>query len=156
MGLSHSALHWGSLTLNIVCGFGHCNIRYKKDLKLLESVKRSVTKMVKDLEGKPYEEKLSSFDLFSLERRRDLSAVSNFFVRGRGRADTDLFSVVTSDRIQGNGLKLCQERFMYGDRKRFFTRTVAGRWSRLSKEMVTAPSLKEFKKCLENTLRHMV
>ncbi|KAJ7418847.1 cd99 antigen-like [Willisornis vidua] len=68
-------------------------------------------KMVKGPEGKPYEEWLRSFCLFSLEKRRlrgDLIAVYNFLVRRRGGAGTDLFSVVTSDRSQGNGLKLCQ------------------------------------------------
>ncbi|KAJ7412689.1 hypothetical protein BTVI_45589 [Pitangus sulphuratus] len=34
--------------------------------------------------------------------------VYNFLARGGKVADTDLFSVVTSDRTQGNGLKLCQ------------------------------------------------
>ncbi|KAJ7404271.1 cd99 antigen-like [Willisornis vidua] len=71
-------------------------------------------KMVKGIEGKSYEEQLRSLGLFSLEKRRlrgDLIAVYNILMRGRGRADTDLFTLVISDRIQGNGLKMCQGRF---------------------------------------------
>lgn len=38
-------------------------------------------------------------------------------------------------------------------RKRFFTKRVVRHWNRLSREVVTAPSVTEFKKCLVNILR---
>ncbi|KAJ7423305.1 hypothetical protein BTVI_10311 [Pitangus sulphuratus] len=84
--------------------------QYKKDIKLFESIQRREMKMVKSLEGKLYEEWLWSLGLFNLGKRLrgDLIAVYNFLVRGRGGAGTDLFSVVTSDRTQGNGMKLCR------------------------------------------------
>ena len=41
-------------------------------------------------------------------------------------------------------------------RKKFFTQRVAGHWNRLPRAVVRAPSLREFRKPLDNALRHMV
>ncbi|KAJ7424031.1 hypothetical protein BTVI_07930 [Pitangus sulphuratus] len=116
-------------------------------------------KMVKDLEGKPYEVWLKSLGLCSLGKRRlrgDLIAVYNFLTRGSRGPGTNPFSLVTSVRTQGNGMRLCQGSFKLDIRKRFFTQRVVGCWNRLPREVVTAPSLTEFKKRLDNALRHMV
>ena len=49
-----------------------------------------------------------------------------------------------------------QRWFRLDIRKRFFTKRVAGHWNRLPRAVVMAPSLPEFKKHLDNTLRYMV
>ncbi|GAB0204880.1 mitochondrial enolase superfamily member 1 [Grus japonensis] len=75
--------------------------QYKKDVKLLESVQRRATKMVKSLEGKANEERLMSLVLFSLEKRKlrgDLIVAYSFLTRGSEGAGADLLPLVTSDR----------------------------------------------------------
>ena len=133
--------------------------QHKKDIKLLQCVQRSETKMVKGLKGKTYKEPLRSLGLFTLEKRRlrgHLIAVYNFLKgnsRGGGAA---LLSLVTSDRTRGNGMKPCQGKFRLDIRKRVFTERVVGPWNRLPREVVTAPSLSGFKEGLDDGLSHMV
>ncbi|KAJ7396511.1 hypothetical protein BTVI_144087 [Pitangus sulphuratus] len=127
--------------------------------QIIASQSRRAKKMVKGLEGKLYEEQLRALGLFILEKKRlrgKVIAVYKFFMRGRGEAGIDLSSLVTSDKIRGNGLKLCQGRFRLDIRKRFLPQRVVGHWNRLPREVVTAPNLAEFKKHLDNTLGHMV
>ncbi|KAJ7411236.1 hypothetical protein BTVI_50622 [Pitangus sulphuratus] len=97
--------------------------------------------MVKDLEGKPYEERLRSVQ--PGEEETDVRPLysHSFLVKERKGSDTDLFSVVTSDETQANGLKLYQGRLRLDIRKRFFTQRVFGHWNRLPREVFTTPSL---------------
>ena len=57
------------------------------------------------------EERLRPRGLSSLERRRlrgELLVLYSFLRRGSGEGGADLFSLGSSDRIRGNGSKLCE------------------------------------------------
>ena len=64
------------------------------------------------------------------------------FLTGHSRGGAaDLLSLATSDRTQGNGMKLCQGKFRLDIKKRFFTARVVSHWKRLPKEVIDALSL---------------
>jgi len=97
--------------------------------------------------------------LFGLEKRRlgdDLIAVYSFLMRGSRDGGADLSSLMSCDRMQGNGLNRCQGKFRLDIRKKFFTKDVVKHWNKLPREMVMAPSRSVFKKHLTNAVKCVV
>lgn len=74
---------------------------------------------------------------------------------GSRGASTNLFSVVTINRTQGNAMKLCQGGLDWISGKKFLTEWL-GTGTEIPRKVFTAPSLAEFQKCLGNCLRSMV
>lgn len=111
--------------------------------------------MMQGLAGMTYEEGLRIPGLPSLRKMRprgNIIAVYDFFMRGEGERGAGLFSLASSDWIQGNGLKLCQGKFRSDTREKFFTKRVLKHWNKLLWEVVTAPSLWVLNKHLDNAL----
>ena len=61
-----------------------------------------------------------------------------------------------SDRTRGNGFKLKEGGFRADIRSKFFPMRVVGRWHRVPREAVAAPSLAVFKARLEGTWSNLL
>ena len=118
--------------------------------------KLQFTKLVKGLEGMSYKGHLRTLGLSFLEKRRlrgDLIALYSFLRNGSGERGSDLFSLISSDRMHRNSSKLNQGRFRLDFRKHFFTEKMVKHWNRLPREVIDAPCLSVFKRHLENALK---
>ncbi|KFQ74535.1 hypothetical protein N335_12491, partial [Phaethon lepturus] len=133
--------------------------QHRKDMDLLEWVKRRVTKMIRGMEHLCYEDRLRELGLFSLGKRSlwgHLIAAFQYF-KGAYKKDGDrLFSRACCDRTRGNGVKLKEGRFRLDRRKKFFTARVVKPWHRLPREVVDAAPLETSQVRLDGALSNLI
>ena len=110
-------------------------MHFKKDADKLEQVQRRVTRMIRGLETKPYEDRLKELGMFSLEKRRlrgDMTALFKYLKGCHTEEEQDLFSIVSECRTCNNRLKLKEARFRMNIRKNFLTVRAVRQWNQLS------------------------
>lgn len=125
----------------------------KKDIEVLEAVQRRATKLVKNLRRKPYNARLESLKLTSLERRRtrgDLIEVHKILTGREGINPSTFFDRAnTGYNLRGHSLKLYVDRYRTNARKFSFSNRVVPIWNNLSEETISAPSTNSFKNRLD-------
>uniref|UniRef100_A0A8C5LT35 Reverse transcriptase domain-containing protein n=1 Tax=Leptobrachium leishanense TaxID=445787 RepID=A0A8C5LT35_9ANUR len=128
----------------------------KKDIISLEKVQRRATKLIRGMEGLSYEERLTSLNLFSLEKRHlrgDLITLYKY-IRGHYQPLSDnLFINRTIHRTRGHPFRLEERKFSLKHRKGYFTVRTIKLWNSLPVEVVGSESVQTFKKRLDDFLQ---
>ncbi len=137
------------------CSFGLPTMR---DIAKLESVQRRESKMIPSLRNKPYEERLSHLNLFSLKKRRlggKLIEWYNFFNDFTNVDTTKLFVINDSTQTRYNCAKLRCRQFHSDCMKFFFTNAVVRDWDRLPPSVVQCNSIASLENNIDRYILHL-
>ena len=118
-----------------------------RDIKLIEGVQRRATRLSRDLWNEPYNIRLTTLGLPTLQFRRDRADMLQVFKILNGYEDIDFsrFFRLSSTGLRGHSLTLFKERSRLLLRKQTFTQHVVDSWDNLPANVVNAPSINAFK-----------
>jgi len=121
---------------------------YQKDNKLLEKIQRQFTRMVPGLREVPYQSRLKSLKLWSLEHRRVRADLIEVFKMFQGLSIVDINAFFEHDSTTGRTLSEVKERVCVY-RQHFFSERIITIWNRLESSVVESQSLNIFKSKLQ-------
>ena len=125
---------------------------HQMDVALLEGVQRRVTKLIPNLRGLSYHQRLKNVNLMTFEQRcirHDLLTVYKMF-QGNLKLEVDkYFDIVSEPITRGHTKKIRPKSVRLDVRKFSFFHRVCGTWNQLPNDVVSAPTLLSFKKRLD-------
>lgn len=132
------------------------NPAHKQEIEILEKVQRRFTRIIPELKGMNYEERLTLLELPSLEERRTMTDLVQCyrFCKGIDFSPDALFKedskkVITRSSAKSNFTKEVSKLDL---RKNFFTQKTVNQWNKLPLEVQNARSLNLFKTKLKQFL----
>ena len=119
-----------------------------KDVKKVDDVQRRFTRMINGMKGMSYERRLQRGKLIPVERRRERAEIIETFKIMNGYVDLNpekFFTVSKDSRTRGHPMKLQKRHCRLELRKNFYSQRVINPWNKLSKKMIAATSVNQFK-----------
>ena len=130
--------------------------QHKKNMDLLEQVQRRATKTIRGMEHFPYKARLRELRLVQHgEEKAPGRPQSSLPVPEDGLQESWRRDFLQGPVVTGQGImayKWKEGRFILDVRRKFFSMRVVRLWNRLSREVLTAPSLEVFKARLAGAL----
>ncbi len=125
----------------------------QKDFKLVERMKRPVTRCVKGLCGLQYPARLRELQLLSIEShifRTTLITACSLFLGNLNLPLEEFFDAPAVNHLRGHQFNFRQPRFQPARWQAAFAVRVVGPWNRLPPSVAKAPSLNAIKERLNN------
>ena len=125
---------------------------YEKDKFLLEQVQRRATRIISDIRHLPYECRLRSLGLTTLNLRRirgDMIQVFKFLSSTDVMSSCNFLKLASGSRTCGHSLKLSKDFSRLDIRKFSFAHRVVNEWNSLPARVVNSLSVNDFKKNID-------
>jgi hypothetical protein len=129
------------------------NPRLKKDIELLERVQRRATRIVPELKGLSYPERLRALNLPTLVYRRRRGDMIEVFKILRGMENIDsskFFTIATYGSTRGHELKLFKHEAKLSIKQHSFSHRVVNEWNNLPQYVIQCTTMNQFKSALED------
>ena len=124
------------------------------DIKLLENVQRRATRLVPELKGLQYTDRLKRLNLPTLAYRRSRGDMIETFKILRGFYDpactTNIFTRREEDITRGNSYKLYKSRIRLNIKKNSSSSRVIDSWNSLPECVIQATTIQDFEKRLDS------
>ena len=126
--------------------YGRLSI-YKKNKKLIESKQRRATRMIPELKGLSYTDRLQHLKLFSKDYRRKRGDMIQLFkiLNGFENIDAQTMFTFATSQTRGHNKKLYKSRCAKGFRQHSFCIRSIDQWNRLSHNVIDSSTVNEFK-----------
>ena len=121
----------------------------KRDIQLIERVQKRATKCIHGLHDLPYDQRLLSLNLDSLEKRRlivDLTEIFKITHKMSILHSSTFFSFVSDSRTRGHNFKVFKKIARLNCRKYFFSQRCINVWNKLPWNVVNSVSVSQFKR----------
>ena len=131
--------------------------RFIKDKAIIENVQRRATRMIPEVQGLPYTERLKHLNLPTLAYRRirgDMIEAYKILNKCYDKKVSKLLclhrdTVDNPDWIRGHSKKLYKNTWKLKIRENFFSNRITNAWNSLPEKVVSAPSIYSFERHLD-------
>ena len=128
------------------------------DQAKVERVQRRATKLVPSIKHLSYQQRLEVLNLPSLKYRRlrgDMITVYNIFHNIYDLHTSQFFTFPTYSNTRGHPFKIFKTQLQRDVRAHSFSQRIIDDWNKLPYEVVTAPTLSQFKRQFDSFYRYI-
>ena len=130
--------------------------RFRRDSTEIEKVQRRATKLIQEIRHLPYDKRLRTLELPSLQHRRRRGDMIQTYkiLNGIDRIDRSIFfELSTTSVTRGHTQKIVKKHARLGSRQSVFSQRVVNDWNSLPADVIDSQSVNTFKSRLDRFWR---
>ena len=130
---------------------------HQKEQEINENIQRRATRMIPELKGLSYTDRLQHLKLFSMDHRRKRGDMIQLFkiLNGFENIDAQTMFTFATSQTRGHNKKLYKPRCAKGFRQHSFGIRSIDPWNSLPQNVIDSSTVNEFKNKLDKEWRHI-